>query len=471
MSGIYEHLQNETESNGRGLVPRPADLPPLNLFEREASGVRNHTVNWQSYVQGQMISQEEFMFIRDYDNSSSERLDSLIQANGPQCAKVMIRLIGRIAKEMTVRYILTLIDDMLKEKPERVNIFVEHGKKTKTSPWVPFLNLLNREDKFAVNQASRIVTKLACYGKERMGASDLRFYFGWMRTQFTTSGNEYVQTVAECLQQLLRLNQYREAFMENEGMSVLLVVLSGKVSFQIQYQLIFCVWMVSFNPVLCAQITKYNIIPVLADILSESVKEKVSRIILAVFRNLIEKPLEKEVTQENALTMIQCKVVKHLEVLEGQKIEDEDISEDIEMLQETLHNSMHDLSSFDEYSSEVKSGRLEWSPVHKSEKFWRENALRLNEKNYELLKILIRLLESSQDPLVLCVSAHDIGEYVRHYPRGKNVVEQLGGKQLVMQYMGHEDPNVRYEALLAVQKLMVHNWEYLGKQLPVQKEG
>lgn len=44
------------------------------------------------------------------------------------------------------------------------------------------------------------------------------------------------------------------------------------------------------------------------------------------------------------------------------------------------------LSSFDEYSSELKSGRLEWSPVHKSEKFWRENAVRLNEKNYELLK-------------------------------------------------------------------------------------
>lgn len=43
-------------------------------------------------------------------------------------------------------------------------------------------------------------------------------------------------------------------------------------------------------------------------------------------------------------------------------------------------------SSFDEYSSELKSGRLEWSPVHKSEKFWRENAARLNEKNYELLK-------------------------------------------------------------------------------------
>lgn len=31
-----------------------------------------------------------------------------------------------------------------------------------------------------------------------------------------------------------------------------------------------------------------------------------------------------------------------------------------------------------------------------------------------------------------------------------------------MQLLGHEDPNVRYEALLAVQKLMVHNWYVIG---------
>lgn len=33
-----------------------------------------------------------------------------------------------------------------------------------------------------------------------------------------------------------------------------------------------------------------------------------------------------------------------------------------------------------------------------------------------------------------------------------------------MQLLAHEDPNVRYEALLAVQKLMVHNWYVIKKR-------
>ncbi len=66
-----------------------------------------------------------------------------------------------------------------------------------------------------------------------------------------------------------------------------------------------------------------------------------------------------------------------------------------------------------------------------------------------------------------------------------SVTESLGGKHLVMQLLTREDLNVRYEALICVQKLMVQNWysnnylfciicvfnldsifrEYLGKQL------
>ncbi len=36
--------------------------------------------------------------------------------------------------------------------------------------------------------------------------------------------------------------------------------------------------------------------------------------------------------------------------------------------------------------------------------------------------------------------------------------DALGGKELIMLRMASDDANVRYEALIAVQKLMVHNW-------------
>lgn len=42
--------------------------------------------------------------------------------------------------------------------------------------------------------------------------------------------------------------------------------------------------------------------------------------------------------------------------------------------------------SFDEYAVEIRSGRLSWTPVHQSEKFWVENAAKLNETNFELLR-------------------------------------------------------------------------------------
>lgn len=151
-------------------------------------------------------------------------------------------------------------------------------------------------------------------------------------------------------------------------------------------------------------------------------KEKVTRIVLAVFRNLIDKPEDTQICKEHCIAMVQSKVLKHLEILQQRKFEDEDIQSDITLIYEKLQESIVDLSSFDEYSTEVKSGRLEWSPVHKSEKFWRENAGRLTEKNYELLKILIRLLDTSKDPLVLSVACYDLGEFVRHYPRGKTYV-------------------------------------------------
>lgn len=116
-------------------------------------------------------------------------------------------------------------------------------------------------------------------------------------------------------------------------------------------------WVLTFNPLLAEKMNKFNAISILATILNDSAKEKVTRIILAVYRNLIEKPTDPSISKEHCIAMVQCKVLKQLSILEQRRFDDEDITGDVEYLTEKLQSSVQDLSSFDEYATEVKSGR------------------------------------------------------------------------------------------------------------------
>ena len=45
--------------------------------------------------------------------------------------------------------------------------------------------------------------------------------------------------------------------------------------------------------------------------------------------------------------------------------------------------------------------------------------MKLNDNNYHLLRCLIGILKESSNPTAMAVASHDLGEYVRYYPRGK----------------------------------------------------
>ena len=55
------------------------------------------------------------------------------------------------------------------------------------------------------------------------------------------------------------------------------------------------------------------------------------------------------------------------------------------------------LSSFEKYRKEVASGCLEWGPMHTSELFWRQNLGGFEEKDFQVLRLLLRLIESSRE--------------------------------------------------------------------------
>lgn len=78
---------------------------------------------------------------------------------------------------------------------------------------------------------------------------------------------------------------------------------------------------------------------------------------------------------------------------------------------------------------------------------------------------------NAQDPTVLAVAVADVGQYVKHCERGKKwvvslscrvptcadewirsfrLVNNLGAKTRVMELMQHDNPDVRYRALISV---------------------
>lgn len=111
------------------------------------------------------------------------------------------------------------------------------------------------------------------------------------------------------------------------------------------------------------------------------------RCVLLLVQNLLEKVTTTELMQDNAIQMVQKRMPKQLELIEARKLDDEEFADDLKWLSEKLAESVQDMSSFDEFSSEVRSNSLDPnSPAHRSDRFWRENAHRLNEHNHELLK-------------------------------------------------------------------------------------
>lgn len=69
----------------------------------------------------------------------------------------------------------------------------------------------------------------------------------------------------------------------------------------------------------------------------------------------------------------------------------------LSFLEEKLKESVRLLTNFDLYKREVLSGSLEWSPMHTNEVFWRENIDKFEDKDFQVLRMLLKLIETSRE--------------------------------------------------------------------------
>ena len=85
-------------------------------------------------------------------NRIKNKSKAVLQKYGKNSAKSFANLIGQISRDQTVRYLLTLIDDLLSLDKENIYLFHEYSVTMNQSAWAPFMNLLSRPDHFISHQ-------------------------------------------------------------------------------------------------------------------------------------------------------------------------------------------------------------------------------------------------------------------------------------------------------------------------------
>jgi len=379
---------------------------------------------------------------------------------------------AKLSKEEDIRYVVTLIADMINMKdtnPEVPNTLDMFNSLVKSPPidgvvklpFGPFLTLLNRkkDDPYILSKAVHSVASLIVQA-HHVETETVELAMQWFLEQLQIDSKDAnydrkISITLNGLRVMLSKSKYRSVFIKENGLAPLIKIsqFEEPLNFQSLYESSYCLWLLSFNEEAKQQMVDPKLVHNLCHISKRVQKEKVIRVAVATLKNLIG------VGKNNEL-MISYGLPKTVQQLQTKKWGDEDIEKDLEELDKELRDGVDQLSSWSRYYNELQSRKLEWSPSHKSDRFWQENFLRFEDNDFKALRILYELLKAN-DKKILTIACYDVGQFTRFHPRGKQIIQQLDVKTLLMKLLSHLDEDVRREALTALQKLMVQNWEYL----------
>ncbi|BFZ57614.1 H(+)-transporting V1 sector ATPase subunit H [Savitreella phatthalungensis] len=442
-----------------------------------ADNVRARPIPWEGYARAGLITDDELRNIKSIDRSKKRQVEDVTA-----WARLIRDILERVKRVDIQQYVLVLAADLLSNGENDGFASALRGEQ----PWDALTRLMgDSEDETVALLSLRVQLLIAGTGDGDNGATEdaihkIQDYC--RKIAGIHDANEDLQNLAaQALSSVLRTSASRKAFWSHGENKTLLKTMLARESIQLRYNTLLVVWLLSFDREIAKQLDdSLSLISVLDQVLRTSTKEKITRVALSILGNLSRDNLRKMMDLQQPI-----------ETLTNRRWNDLDIQQDLETLKEALERQQKELTTFDQYVSEIESGKLTWtSPVHRDSTFWQENAKKLEENDNKVLKQLARLMataggstslsstsngqnggpsdnsstsKSSKSPssttnITLAIAANDIGQFVKANPEGRTSVQKLGAKSKVMELMGHSDADVRYEALNTVQILLSRSW-------------
>jgi len=417
--------------------------------------ILNEKIPWMDFS-GNELEKKEAGMLKDYCEAQTHEDQSLFfNERGVEYAAVFIKALQKIFDERPRKYLIAKIAEVLENDPKRATYFhkIVIGR-VQVNPYEPFFSYLERkEDPYGVGRAAHCLAILL-QGKSKNSRQEMDQFFLWLLEQIRKQTGHSRRLAVMALKSLLKDSDARFIFVNDahKGIETLMKLLGDHSDVQLLYLVVYCIWLLSYRKQLHPAIHKNEAVRQFTEICKTVNREKVVRVCLATFVNLVD---EGKFCEE----MIGAGLPKVLQSLTTRKWKDVDLISDLETLEQKLEDKIQELSSYEMYEAEVNAGNLRWSPVH-SEQFWRENHPKFDENNFDLIPLLIKLLQREEETIIE-VACYDLGEFARFHPDGKTIINKKKGKSWLMERMSHSSPDVQRQALLAVQKLMVKNWESL----------
>ncbi|CAN8276249.1 unnamed protein product [Cochlearia groenlandica] len=432
--------------------------------------VLNKDIPWETYVTTKLISATGLQLLRRYDKKAESAKAQLLDEEGPAYIQLFVSILRDIFKEETVEYVLALIFEMLSANPTRARLFHDESLAHEDT-YEPFLRLLSKGNWFIQEKSCKILALIisarpksdngvtnangeASGSKHRTAIDDvLNGLVDWLCAQLKQASHPTrgAPVAITCLSTLLKEPVVRSSFVHADGVKLLVPLISPastQQSIQLLYETCLCVWLLSYYEPALEYLATSRTMQRLTEVVKSSTKEKVVRVVILTFRNLLPKG-------NFGAQMVDLGLPHIIHSLKTQAWSDEDLLDALNKLEEGLKDKIKTLSSFDKYKQEVLLGHLDWNSMHKEANFWRENVTSFEDNDFQILRVLLAILDTSSDPRSLAVACFDVSQFIQYHAAGRVIVTDLKAKERVMKLMSHENAEVTKNALLCIQRLLL----------------
>ncbi|XP_013625054.1 PREDICTED: V-type proton ATPase subunit H-like isoform X2 [Brassica oleracea var. oleracea] len=440
----------------------------MDQAELSTEQVLQRDIPWETYMTTKLISATDLQLLRRYDKKTESARAQLLDEDGRAYVQLFVTILRDIFKEETVEYVLALIYEMLSANPARARLFHDQSLAHEDT-YEPLLRLLSKGNWFIQEKSCKIFAWIISYrpkagviangeasgSKKHITTIDdlLSGLVEWLCAQLRQPSHPTrgAPVAISCLSTLLKELVVRSSFVQADGVKLLVPLISPTSTqqfIQLLYETCLCIWLLSYYEPGIEYLATSRTMQRLTEVVKSSTKEKVVRVVILTFRNLLPKGTF-------GAQMVDLGLPHIIHSLKTQAWSDEDLLDALIQLEEGLKDKIRKLSSFDKYKQEVLLGHLDWNPMHKEANFWRENVTSFEENDFQILRVLLTILDTSSDPRSLAVACYDLSQFIQYHAAGRVIVTDLKAKERVMKLMAHENVEVTKNALLCIQRLLL----------------